>query len=179
MAIQFLNPRDPHGCFSSFSRHRVNVWGRIWSSSEHGYQAAKFLHNRFILDRIQEAGSPREAADIGRNPANLINPDWDKLTRNVPSSIEPDDKLARVPEKLFYRTKDVAMYAVCLAKFRQNPKIRSILLDTGGEPLIEASAKDGYWGWGALKKGQNKLGRILMVVRETVRNEPTLQILEF
>lgn len=130
------------------------------------------------MDLIHRTTRPSQVAEIGRDPANPLTPDWDKPLRVRPEIVEPDDKIERVAEPSLYRFKDQVMYDVCLAKFRQNSKAQSVLLATGDEPLIEASLKDGYWGYGAIKLGQNKLGRILMVVRTTIRNDPQIDILD-
>jgi len=58
---------------------------------------------------------------------------------------------------------------VVLAKFEQNVGPRNILLGTGDAMLIEAAVSDPYWGEGCSKTGLNKLGQILMVVREQLR----------
>ena len=70
------------------------------------------------------------------------------------------------------------MYECIKAKFEQNPDLKALLLETGDKELVEATP-DRLWGCGAtlssnaLRKrdwpGQNKHGKILMVVREELR----------
>ena len=63
------------------------------------------------------------------------------------------------------------MYEVCLAKFTQHPELMDALLDTGNETLIEGNT----WGdqiWGVAKgKGENRLGKILMLIRQMERSK--------
>ena len=57
------------------------------------------------------------------------------------------------------------------ATFSQNEDLKEKLLDTGNEHLEEGNT----WGdkiWGTVNgKGQNNLGKILMMVREELRKE--------
>jgi len=60
------------------------------------------------------------------------------------------------------------------AKFRQNPHLAKILLeDTGTKPILCHNPEDGFWGDGVGCGGsrENKLGSILMNVREKLRQE--------
>ena len=62
--------------------------------------------------------------------------------------------------------KEDIMYEICKSKFASNPDLGKKLLDTGDEYLEEGNT----WGdriWGTVKgQGQNKLGKILMRVRD-------------
>jgi hypothetical protein len=63
------------------------------------------------------------------------------------------------------------MREVVLAKFTQHTEIREILLGTGDALLIEHTENDNYWGDGGDGQGKNMLGKILMQVREKLREE--------
>ena len=65
--------------------------------------------------------------------------------------------------------KDQVMYEVVKAKFEQNENLKRLLLATGEQPLEEGNDwNDSYWGtYNGV--GQNKLGKILMKVREELR----------
>ena len=62
--------------------------------------------------------------------------------------------------------KDVMKKAL-LAKFSQNPNLKAKLLATGEAILHEDSPHDMYWG----VRGKDQLGKLLMEVRETLREE--------
>lgn len=66
--------------------------------------------------------------------------------------------------------KEEFMYAVCFAKFTQNKNLGRRLLATGDRMLIEGNT----WGdteWGVCNGvGKNLLGKILMKVRENIKN---------
>ena len=60
---------------------------------------------------------------------------------------------------------------IVLAKFKQHPALKQILLSTGNKRLVEHTERDRYWGDGGDGSGSNMLGRILMLVREELRND--------
>lgn len=67
--------------------------------------------------------------------------------------------------------KDDVMYEICKAKFSQSVELKNRLLATGNEYLEEGNT----WGdkiWGTVNGiGENRLGNILMRVREELRSE--------
>lgn len=69
------------------------------------------------------------------------------------------------------QVKDNVMRKTVLQKFKTHADIREILLTTGDEVLVENSPIDYYWGCGKDGSGKNKLGQILMEVREVLRNQ--------
>ncbi len=46
-----------------------------------------------------------------------------------------------------------------------------ILVGTGDAILVEHTAKDDYWGDGGDGRGKNRLGKILMQVRDELRRD--------
>ena len=87
----------------------------------------------------------------------------------------PPGKAKRLGRKVELRidwdlVKNAVMYDVVKAKFTQNPDLRKKLLDTGYEELVEGNYwNDKYWGV-CNSEGLNMLGKILMVIREELRN---------
>jgi len=54
-------------------------------------------------------------------------------------------------------------------KFTQHDDLRAILLGTGNARIVEHTTNDSYWGDGGDGSGRNRLGEILMQVREELR----------
>jgi ribA/ribD-fused uncharacterized protein len=68
------------------------------------------------------------------------------------------------------------------AKFVQHPELRKKLIETEETPIGKADARDMYWGIGTSVesekskipskwRGYNKLGKILMMLRKTFKEE--------
>jgi len=141
--IRFYSTRDDYGCFSNFAAASFILKGRRWRTSEHFFQAQKFAGTP-REEEIRQANSPTVAARMGRSRKHRLRPDWEKA-------------------------KDAVMREAVLAKFSQNDDLRAILLGTGNTILIEHTERDSYWGDGGDGSGCNRLGQILMSVREELR----------
>ena len=55
------------------------------------------------------------------------------------------------------------------AKFTQHEELKATLLGTGDAILVEHTANDSYWGDGGDGSGKNRLGQLLMKLREELR----------
>ncbi|BCM89909.1 N-glycosidase [Abditibacteriota bacterium] len=146
MAIYFYSKSERYFEFSNFSSHGVELNGAWWPTVEHFFQAQKF-EDKDYRDRIRRARTPKDAKELGRTRALAILADWD--TR-----------------------RDEVMLEAVRKKFATHAAIRELLLSTGDEELIENAPTDYYWGCGRTGTGQNKLGQILMQVREELRQQP-------
>lgn len=144
--IKFYSTKAEYGCFSNFSRHPVRLKGYTWPTSEHYYQAQKFAGTKYESE-VRKAKGPKEAASIGRDKLNPLRRDWEKIKESV-------------------------MYDVLKAKFTQHDDLKETLLSTGDAELIEDSPVDWYWGCGSNGTGKNRLGKLLMKLREELRNGP-------
>ncbi len=145
MAILFYKVNDSYGCFSNFSKHGFELDGKYWSTSEHYFQAQKFIGTDFE-EQVRLALSPMDAAIMGRDRSKPLRSDWEQI-------------------------KDTIMFNAVLAKFRTHEDIRNILLSTGYEEIIENTSDDYYWGCGKKGTGKNMLGKVLMKVREILKME--------
>jgi ribA/ribD-fused uncharacterized protein len=65
--------------------------------------------------------------------------------------------------------KDNIMREALQAKFKQHPSLRSLLLQTRDAELIEHTKHDSYWADGGDGSGKNRLGHLLMELRENLR----------
>lgn len=117
--------------------------GIRYPSVEHAYQAAKTLSE---VDRItiSHARYAGQAKSIGRRVK--LRENWDEIRLDV-------------------------MLTLLREKFK-SPKLATRLLLTKDEELVE----ENYWNdtfWGVCKGvGENHLGKLLMQVREELKNEP-------
>ncbi|MBR8828977.1 MAG: NADAR family protein [Gomphosphaeria aponina SAG 52.96 = DSM 107014] len=146
MTIYFYSPREqPYGFFSNFSRHGFELDGFWWSTNEHYYQAQKFVEtDQLWFEKILAVKTPQAAAKMGRSPSHPLPTNWELV-------------------------KDSIMEKGVLQKFTTHPEIKQLLIATGSELIVEKSPRDYYWGGGKDGTGQNKLGEILMKVRDKFR----------
>src|SRR4030065_2881594 len=72
-------------CFSNFSSFAVEWQGRLWPTSEHAYQAAKFFGEYpEIVEEIAKVRSAHEAMKLGRvTHLDKVPSDWDSRQAGV------------------------------------------------------------------------------------------------
>ena len=142
--IHFYSVHAEYGCFSNFSRHSVRLNGKVWPTSEHYFQAQKFAGTPHE-EEVRQAKSPTIAARMGRSRERPLRNDWEAVKESI-------------------------MHEVVLAKFTQHADLRAILLRTGDSTIVEHTENDRYWGDGGDGSGKNRLGQILMRVRDELRS---------
>ncbi|BDI34031.1 hypothetical protein CCAX7_60820 [Capsulimonas corticalis] len=145
MPIYFYSQRMLYGEFSNFAKYGVKMDGEWWPTTEHYFQAQKFVDPDYRT-QIRNADTPKRAAELGRSRRVPLRPDWEDV-------------------------KDDIMYACVLKKFETHPELRERLLSTGDEEIIENAPGDFYWGCGKDGTGKNMLGKILMDIRTALRGE--------
>ena len=67
--------------------------------------------------------------------------------------------------------KDEIMKLALLNKFKQHSDLEKKLIDTGIKTLVEHTSNDSYWGDGGDGKGKNRLGELLMEVRNLMKSK--------
>jgi ribA/ribD-fused uncharacterized protein len=125
---------------SNFYSSPIKLKGHVWKTTEHYFQAQKFVGTKWESE-VRKTKSAWDAAQMGRRRDLPLRRDWESV-------------------------KDDVMREAVLAKFTQHPDLRAKLLATGSEQLVEHTFKDTYWADGGNGSGKNMLGRILMEVRE-------------
>jgi len=140
MRIYFYTAGGAYGGFSNFSRHGFELDGKYWKTSEHYFQAMKFEGTEYE-DKVREARSPKEAANLGRRRDFPLRKDWEAI-------------------------KDDVMREAVLKKFQTHDELSELLRATGDEDIVENAPSDYYWGCGQDGSGKNMLGKILMEVRD-------------
>lgn len=133
--------KGEHAWLSNMWPAQVMFEGELYASVEHAYQASKTL-DAAMRKEIQKASDGYKAKKIAR----FIN-------------VRLDMKEKRLE----------IMHHLVLDKFARNEELRTKLLATDDQELIEGNNwNDTYWGVCG-GEGQNNLGKILMKVREELR----------
>lgn len=131
---------------SNFYLCPIEFEGRMYPSVENAYQAAKTmdLKRRAMFESI----SPKDAKRFGRSTLSILRIDWPQIKTSI-------------------------MLELLQQKFRY-PDLRQKLVETWPAELIEGN----WWHdevWGVCRgKGENRLGELLMYVRDVCRAEDDL-----
>ncbi|WP_338137336.1 NADAR family protein [Vibrio kanaloae] len=143
--VLFYEPEDPNGYLSNFAACPIKVDDKVWATSEHYYQAMKFV-SEALRNTIFEASTPAEAFSLSRYYEGQVREDW-------------------------YDIRVEVMQFIVTEKFRQNHRFARFLVNTGDSVIKEHSHKDHFWGDGGDGTGENRLGEILMEMRQQLRNQ--------
>lgn len=132
--------------------------GVNYPTSEHYMMAekARLFGDEATRGKIVAARSPGAAKALGREVANFDDAAWVRHRFDI-------------------------VVAGSLAKFGQNPALKTYLLETGNKVLVEAAPTDRIWGVGLAREderildprtwaGENLLGFALMKARATLRD---------
>lgn len=143
MAIHFFSKSETHREFSNFAPFGIELDEAWWPTVEHYYQARKFT-DPDLRAKIRKAEKPPIAKGLADKNKAMTRLDWDQL-------------------------KDEVMYRAVRCKFERHDELKAMLLATGDEELVESAPTDAYWGVGRDGTGQNRLGQILMRIRDELR----------
>lgn len=124
-------------------------------------EKAKLFNDTIIFEQIMAADNPKEVKELGREIANFDSEIWKQNKFNIVVNGN-------------------------YAKFSQNQELADFLLKTDDSVIVEASPYDKIWGIGLaendkdiknplLWKGLSLLGYALMIVREKLKNQKTIQ----
>ena len=128
---------------SNFFRSQLFVDGILYQSAEAAFQAAKVL-DRETKERFSKIDDPAEAKRLGRTVQ--LRPDWEQV------KVSTMEQIIRI-------------------KFAKGTLLASLLLDTGDAILVEGNTwRDTFWGV-CNGEGANVLGKILMQVRDELREK--------
>jgi ribA/ribD-fused uncharacterized protein len=141
-AIKFYSASDAlYGCFSNFSNHAVFINGKEYPTTEHYFQAQKFAGTEYE-ETVRLAKTPAEAKELGRGGS--LRADWEQVKEDI-------------------------MKEGLLAKFIRHKDARKSLFSTGSYNIVEHTQNDAYWGDGGNGHGKNRLGELLVQVREELK----------
>ncbi|MGJ8687322.1 MAG: NADAR family protein [Spongiibacteraceae bacterium] len=140
-----LTRDDPKHPLASYSKHAFELDGFEWPSVEHYYQAMKFGDVEY-RELIRSAAHPAEASKLGKSKKHQRRKDWKK------SSVT-------------FMTRGT--YIKC----RTHTDVAKILLDSDEMEIKDVSQYDYFWGSGRDLRGENAFGKMLMAIRNKLREE--------
>lgn len=130
------------GWLSNYSKHSFRCKeGLHWTTVEHYFQAQKFYGDAGHMEAIRMASSAKEAKQLGQSREHRLREGYEGM-------------------------KDEIMLQALRLKFAAHPDLKRRLLGTKGSYLAEYSEKDQYWGTLRDFSGKNRLGELLMQLRQ-------------
>jgi len=145
----YRSNEKPYGAFSNLYRRPIFFEGREFPTAEHAYQAGKAAKEN-VREWILSAPTPSLVAMAAHGLYTWdIVPNWAQIK--------------------FDRMRDVLR-----AKFSQHEDLKLLLLSTGNKRLVEVGTTPNAVNklWGEVNgNGLNKLGVLLMEVREELRKQ--------
>lgn len=156
--IYFYSPREIYSNFHKCYFIDPRLKREFYASEIHFmYMKAEFFGDNRIATTLLNTQDPAAAKAFGRQVSNYDDAAWNLVRYGF------------------------MVYSNYL-KFSQNPHFQRELLDTGNKILVEASPTDNVWGSGLSEdddlileeanwKGLNLLGKALMELRDTFRNQ--------
>eukprot|EP00164_Ancoracysta_twista_P000328 GFYU01000454.1.p1 GENE.GFYU01000454.1~~GFYU01000454.1.p1 ORF type:complete len:311 (-),score=67.96 GFYU01000454.1:59-877(-) len=143
--IEFYIEKGTYGPFSNYSPDSVTVDDKEYPTTEHYFQAMKFITtDASYAEKVRLADTPGAAKRLGQK--GKLRYDWEDVKEGI-------------------------MMIALRAKFTQHEKLRRLLLGTGESYLVEHTKNDSYWGDGGNGLGYNRLGLSLMKVRRELSRE--------
>ena len=148
--IHFYNRDEDYYEFTNFAPYHVTIDFKVWPTTEHYFQAQKFAGTPYE-EAIRRMSFPREAFDFSRKPevSRWCRSDWEQVKEDI-------------------------MHKALLAKFTQHEWLCRRLLGTANRWLVEHTKNDSYWGDGGDGTGKNRLGNLLMQVRQALRQRKVI-----
>ena len=148
---------NEHKEFSNMYEAPIQIDGATFPTVEHYFQwsKAKMFGDVEIQNKIMKTASPKSVKSYGKKVKNFDAEAWDEK-------------------------KDSIMRTAVKAKLMQHPDILKKLRETGTRPIGEADPRGKYWGIGTSAEtskakdpsrwpGQNKMGKILMELRDELK----------
>ncbi|KAJ7699659.1 DUF1768-domain-containing protein [Mycena rosella] len=142
----FIHPQDnQYQGFTNRAPYTVKYNGKEYPSSQHLYQAFKYMDNRpDIAEKIRTISkSSIKAFKYSMKNIAHQHPDWDRM------------RIAKMEITLYH-------------KFAQHEQLKQALLRTGDAELIRHT-EDDFWGIGKDQKGRNEQGKALERVRSSLQ----------
>ncbi|MCC2254113.1 NADAR family protein [Ruminococcus sp. CLA-AA-H200] len=157
--ICFHNPEEENGYLSNWYFSEFTVAGVTFSTMEQYmmYEKALLFQDQETAEKILQTDNVAEIKALGR-------------------------AVRYFDDKIWIKAREEIVYRGVLEKFRQNPELAEKLEQTDEDIIAECAVKDRIWGIGLSMKdenrlcpdkwrGQNLLGKVLMRVREDIRQQ--------
>jgi ribA/ribD-fused uncharacterized protein len=177
-SIQFYSENDKWGELSNFYPVKVPLIYRDkeYKTSEHLYQSLKYLmlenpnpRSDAYAELIRTASTPNKAKCL----ANKVCGNTYQWQKDLRTTMKQFDDV-----HIVHNWSDIIedMMLLCLKlKYSSDPHCRNVLLSTGKKQLVEHTHRDKYWADGGDGSGKNRLGSLLMIVRDDLLQDQEIK----
>jgi ribA/ribD-fused uncharacterized protein len=141
----FFSRHDTNENFGSASPHPFILEDKEWPTVEHYYQASLFSSTK-LQEQIRKQPSANAAIAFTKWRFFQKKRDWKEL-------------------------RQVLMTRAVYTKCKTYPHIAEALIATSDKTLVESSAYDYYWGCGRDRRAENTYGKVMMNVRDKLKQE--------
>lgn len=141
----YLSRSDVNHQLSSYARLGFELDGAEWPSVEHYYQGMKFEDTE-LRESIRATDHPDKAKALAEANKRQVREDWPQV-------------------------REVMMTRAVYIKSRTHAAVAAALLATGDQQIVESSQYDYFWGCGRDGRGNNAFGKVLMAVRDKLKQE--------
>ena len=177
--IKFYSPKDPYYWLSNYYMSPMTLGNITFTCNEAFYQAMKFRNpdderSMGYYSLIAQCDSPQKCKDMGSQKKSRYGSSW-LINKAKPQLGYVSEAIDAYKDIKMFKNWDDVMIMGLYIKFKQNDKLRSLLLDTEDALLVENSPRDAYWGIGKDGKGKNMLGEDLMFIRSKFRDIKNLK----
>jgi ribA/ribD-fused uncharacterized protein len=165
--ISFYEAKEvPYGAFSNYSISPLIVDEKKYNSVEHFYQSQKFSGvSSELQEKIRLASTPHQSKILASLRVAGGYAWREALNDTIQTFLDQGVQLRKDWEDV----KEDVMYKGLYAKFTQNRLLEKLLLFTENKQIEENSPRDWYWGVGKDHTGKNRLGVLLMKIRDDLR----------
>ena len=143
--VIYVSRYDENDVLSSYSAYGFELEDKYWPTVEHYYQAMKYVDNDY-QEEIRASDSAEMANKLGHDKKQKRTKDWKK-------------------------NRMLMMIRAIYTKCKTYPEIAEKLIETGNDMLMENSQYDYFWGCGRDKLGKNTYGKVLINVRNKLKEE--------
>ena len=141
----YLSQADASHLLSSYSKHAFFLDDAQWPSAAHYFHAMKF-EDADYREKIRQAAHPKKAKQLGRSRRKKLRSDWKDVRTTMMTR---------------------AIYIKC----KYHTEVLESLLESDDRDLIENNNYDYFWCCGRDRRGENQYGKVLMNVRNKLREE--------
>jgi ribA/ribD-fused uncharacterized protein len=142
-----LRFRGSHNPLSNFYPTSLMVWNTTFQSTEHAYNFRKAV----------EMGQHTTAEKIRHAPNAFTS-------MQIANEVITDDRWANMKQSV--------MNQLLQEKAKQCDTFHIYLMNSRGKQLVEDTSHE-YWGRGKTGQGLNMLGRLLMTLRDSLKDGPS------